>query len=119
MGFTRSGAFYYAVNNNVWDVQIAELDPASGNVVSPPQSAFRRGNMRTPDWSPDGRSLAGVVAREPSQAVIIRSMDTGEERELRVGERTIVWGGIRWTPDGKAVVVPASEAGKGRKPDTN
>jgi len=41
-------------------------------------------------------------------------MDTGEERELRVGERTIVWGGIRWTPDGKAVVVPASEAGTGR-----
>ena len=113
MGVTRSGAFYYGVDNNVWEVQIAELDPSGGNVVSPPQSAFRRGNMRTPDWSPDGRSLAGVVYREPNQAVIIRSLDTGEERELRVGERTIKWGGIRWTPDGKAVVVPASEAGKG------
>jgi Tol biopolymer transport system component len=114
MGVTRSGAFYYGVNNNVWEVRIAELDPSGGSVVSPPQSAFRRGNMRSPDWSPDGRSLAGTVSREPSQTLIIRSMDTGEERELRVGERTIVWGGIRWTPDGKAVVVPASEAGKGR-----
>ena len=114
MGFTRTGAFYYGVDNNVWGVQIAELDPASGNVVSPPQPAFRRGNMRTPDWSPDGRSLAGIVSREPNQGVIIRSMDTGEERELRVGERTIEWGGIRWTPDGKAVVVPASETGKGK-----
>jgi Tol biopolymer transport system component len=114
MGVTRSGAFYYGVNNNVWEVQVAEFDPSSGSVVSPPQSAFRRGNMRTPDWSPDGRSLTGIVSLEPNRTVIIRSMDTGEERELRAGERTIERGGIRWTPDGKAVVVPASEAGKGR-----
>ena len=40
-------------------------------------------------------------------------MDTGEEREIPVGERTIGMGGIRWTSDGKAVVVPASESGKG------
>ncbi|MCK4838856.1 MAG: PD40 domain-containing protein [Desulfobulbaceae bacterium] len=113
MGFTRSGAFYYAVNNNVWSVQIYEFDPAGVKVVSPPQSAFRHGNMRTPDWSPDGSFLAGVVSSEPSRAVIIRSMDTGEERELRVADWTIGWGGIRWTPEGKYVVVPASEAVKG------
>jgi Tol biopolymer transport system component len=41
-------------------------------------------------------------------------MDTGEERELRVGERTIGMGSLRWTPDGKAVVVPADEGGKGK-----
>jgi len=115
MGFTRAGAFYYGVNNMVWDVQIAELDPAGGKVVLPPQPAFRRGNMRSPDWSPDGHSLAAVDARGPSRAVIIRSMDTGEERELPVGERTIGGGrtGLRWTPDGKAVVVPESEYWKG------
>ena len=113
MGFTRSGAFYYEVNNNVWGVQIAEIDPDSGKVISPPRSAFKRGNMRSPDWSPDGRSLAGVVSSDPSQAVIIHSMDTGEERELRIGEWTIMMGGLRWTPDGKAVVVAASKAGKG------
>jgi Tol biopolymer transport system component len=114
IGFTRSGAFYYGVNNNVWGAQIAEFDPAGGKVVSPPQSAFRGGNIRTPDWSPDGRSIAGVVSSEPSQTVIIHSMDTGEERELRVSEWTFVWGGTRWTKDGKSVVVPASQAGKGQ-----
>ena len=113
VGFTRSGAFYYGVNNSVWGVQIAEFDPAGGKVVSPPRSAFRRGNVRTPDWSPDGRSLAGVVFSEPSQTMVVHSMDTGEERELRVSEWTLVWGGIRWTTDGKSVVVPASQAGKG------
>jgi len=113
IGFTRSGAFYYGVNNNVWGVQVAGFVPAGGKAVSPPRFAFRRGNIRTPDWSPDGRSLAGVVSREPSQAVIIHSMDTGEERELRVSDWTLVWGGTRWTADGKSVVVPASQSGKG------
>jgi Tol biopolymer transport system component len=113
MGFTRSGAFYYAVNNNIWDVKIAEIDPEGGKVVSPLQSVFRQGNMRGPDWSPDGHFLAGIDGSEPSQAVIIRSMDTGEERELRVGDWTIGMGSLRWTPDGKAVVAPASEPGKG------
>jgi Tol biopolymer transport system component len=111
MGFTRTGSFFYAADNNVFSVQIAELDPASGSLVSPPQPAFRRGNVRSPDWSPDGRWLAAVDALKPMRAVIIRSMDTGEERELRVGERTIAGAriGLRWTPDGKAVVVPESE----------
>ena len=114
MGFTRSGAFYYAVNNNVGDVKIAEIDPVSGNVVSPPQSASQRGNTWAPAWSPDGRFLAYILAREPNRTVIVRSLDTGEEREFEVGERTIGMGAsLHWLPDGKAVAVPAFEPGKG------
>ena len=115
MGLTRSGEFYYAVNNNVWGVRIAEYNPASGNIVSRPQTAFKKGNIRTPDWSPDGHFLAGVLTNESNQAVVIRSMDTDEEREIRISERKIEWSGIRWTPDGKAIVVTASEAGKGKE----
>ena len=109
MGFTRAGAFHYAANNNVWDVQIAELNPS---VASPPQAASKYGNTRNADWSPDGRFLAFTVLRGPNQTVVVRSMDTGEERELQVGERTMS-GTLRWTQDGKALVIPASEAGKG------
>lgn len=115
MGFTRSGAFYYVVNNSVGDVQVAELDPANGNMVSPPQSGSRRGNTWTPDWSPDGRFLAFTCPRDRTRAVVIHSMETGEERELRIEEWTIgvPGGSLRWTPDGKAVVIPASAPGKG------
>jgi len=114
MGFTRSGVFFYAVNNNVGDVQVAEVDPASGNVLSPPKSASPRGNTWAPDWSPDGRFLAYILAREPNRTVIVRSLDTGEEREFEVGERTIGLGAsLRWLPDGKGVAVPAFEPGKG------
>jgi Tol biopolymer transport system component len=114
MGFTSSGAFYYAVNNVVGDVKIVEVDPVSGNVVSPLQSASRRGNTWSPDWSPDGRFLAYVLARESGRTVIVRSLDTGEEREFEVGERTIGMGAsLHWLPDGKAIAVPAFEPGKG------
>jgi Tol biopolymer transport system component len=113
MGISRSGAFFYGVNNNVWGIKIAELNPSGGKVVTPLQSAFKHGNMRSPDWSPDGHFLAGVVGSEPSQAVIIHSMETGEERELKVGEWIIDLGQLRWMPDGKAIVVAASQAGKG------
>jgi len=114
MGFTRSGAFFYAVNNNVGDVKIVEVDPVSGNVVSPPQSASQRGNTWSPAWSPDGRFLAYILAREPNRTIIVRSLDTGTEREFEVGERTIGMGAsLHWLPDGKAVAVPAFEPEKG------
>ena len=114
MGFTSSGAFYYGANNNIWGVKIAELDPAGGTVVSPPQSVSERGNIWSPDWSPDGRFLAYVLIREPNRTVIVRSLETGEEREFKVGERTIGMGArLRWVPDGKAVAIPAFEPGKG------
>jgi Tol biopolymer transport system component len=115
MGFTRSGEFYYAVNNNVWGVQITEYNPAGGNIDSRPQPAFKKGNIRTPAWSPDGSLLAGVLTNESNQAVVIHSMNTGEEREIRIGDKKIEWSGIRWTPDGKGIVVTASEAGKGKE----
>ena len=114
MGFTSTGAFYYAVNNVVGDVKIVEIDPVSGNVVSPLQSASRRGNTWSPDWSPDGRFLAYILARESGRTVIVRSLETGEEREFEVGERTIgIGASLHWLPDGKAVAVPAFEPGKG------
>ena len=115
MGFTRAGAFYYAVNNNVGNVLVAEVDPASGKVTAPLRPASGRGNTWAPDWSPDGHSLAFVLAREPNRSVIVRSLDSGEEREFEFGERTIGLGAsLRWFPDGKGIAVPAFEPGKGQ-----
>lgn len=114
LGFTRSGAFYHAVNNNVGDVQLAEIDPERGTVRATPRSAAERGNTWAPDWSHDGRLLAYVRAREPNRTVVVRSLDTGEEREFELGQRRIGLGAsLRWFPDGRAIAVPALEPDKG------
>jgi len=115
LGFTRAGAFYYGVSNVARDVHIAEWDPTSGSLVTPLQPVSRRwfGISRNPDWSPDGKYLAYV--RSPTMYdsfIVVRSTSTGEERELQVG-KTRIGLGLRWAPDGNAIVVPAFEAGKG------
>ena len=114
MGITRAGAFHYAVSGFARDVRVAELDPETGRVVAPPQPVSSRwvGITRSPDWSPDGRFLAYVRDPEPNDSVIvIRSTNTGEERELQVGKMTLGLR-LRWAPDGNAVVIPGFESGK-------
>jgi len=46
--------------------------------------------------------------------VIVRSLETGEEREFELGDRKIgINSSPRWVPDSTAVAVPAFEPGKG------
>jgi Tol biopolymer transport system component len=119
MGFTRAGAFYYGVRTPTRDVYIAEFDTARGTLAVPPQPVSRRwfGVSGNPDWSPDGRFLAYL--RNPTQnnsfpsSIVIRSTGTGEERDLRAVGMTSLGYALRWTQDGKAVVVSALDPGKG------
>jgi Tol biopolymer transport system component len=115
LGLTRAGAFYYGVSDFVRDVHVAELDAENGRVVTPPQPVSGRwvGITRNPDWSSDGRFLAYVRNPTPNDSVVvIRATSTGEERDLQVGKMRIGLG-LRWAPDGQAVVVPGFESGKG------
>jgi len=119
LGFTRSGAFYYGVRTPTRDVYVAELDSTGTTLAVQPQPVSRRwfGVSGNPDWSPDGSWLAYL--RNPTQnnsfptSIVIRSMNTGEERDLRVVGMTSLGFGLHWAPDGKAVVVSALEPGRG------
>ena len=121
MGFARAGAFYYGVRTPARDVYIAELDMESGALVTPPEPVSRRwvGVSGNPDWSPDGKSLA--YNRSPTQDnnfpsfIVVRSTDTGEERDLHILGVKSIGLGLRWTPDGKNIVVPGMEIGKGMR----
>ena len=104
LGFTRAGACYYGTYAGTQEVYTAEIDLASGKLVSPPQPASRRwvGISRTPDWSSDGKFLAYLRGGQ----IVIRSAETGEERELKPKARSLRGLALRWAPDGKFLVVP-------------
>jgi Tol biopolymer transport system component len=114
MGFTRNGSFYYAfqtyMGHFMGDVYITTLDPTTGKVLTPPKKIPQRfeGTNASPDWSPDGKYLAYVsvrglasVERVGSCVLVIRSVETGKERELPLKRR----GNIRWSPDGRSILV--------------
>jgi Tol biopolymer transport system component len=110
IGLTRNGSLHYAVAAGMRDVYIAEFDPETGRVEGTPKRLTSRyvGANMWPAWSPDGKSLAysrqrGVRANGPgSLSIVIRSVETGEEREIptRPGQMHPA----RWFPDGRSLV---------------
>lgn len=90
LGVARNGTLYYAANVGAADVYSAEVDFASGTVMSQPKAILERfvGANGRPEWSPDGKWLAYSSARERTTAIgqpspiVVRSLATGQEREL-------------------------------------
>ena len=84
-----SGSVYYGLTAGTGEVYEAGIDPKSGRLVSPPSPAMKHyvGFNGTPDYSPDGQSLACLSSRGSSKGhmLIIRSQGTGEEREFPLG----------------------------------
>ncbi len=118
LGFTRAGSYYYELMSGTSDIYTAEFDPVTGRVSSLPQKATQRftGSNVAPAWSPDGQFLAYRSSRTGPQVVIgsrpevisIRSLKTGEERDL-FPNLLESWGPIRWSPDGRAIFVTGKD----------
>jgi Tol biopolymer transport system component len=114
IGFTRTGSYYYGLEIGTSDVYTAEFDPAAGRVVTQPQKATERyvGSNFSPAWSPDGQFLAYLSSRRPGlfgrPVISIRSLKTGEERDLSPNLFDL-WGPIRWSPDGRSILVPGKD----------
>ena len=98
--------------NNVYN---AKLHPETGEVLPPAQKAIQQfeGYNQAPSYSPDGKYLAYISRRPPminrqinsrgGNALCIKSLETGEEREIRPSFDLI--GYPTWSPDGKSIVV--------------
>ncbi|UCE50047.1 MAG: PD40 domain-containing protein, partial [Phycisphaerales bacterium] len=105
IGFTQSGAYYYAFNHEAWNVYTAELDRNTGQVVSEPVPVRLVGKDFCPDFSPDGRYLAYLSQpdRKKPQVIRIRTLTTGQEWELKIDlprfER------LRWCPDSRHLLI--------------
>jgi Tol biopolymer transport system component len=117
IGFSRTASFYYGLVIGTSDVYTADFDPVAGKAVSQPQKAVQRfvGSNFSPAWSPDGQFLAYISSRHPGlvghrpELISIRSLKTGEERDL-APKLSFLWGPIRWSPDGRSLLVPGKDA---------
>jgi Tol biopolymer transport system component len=117
IGFTRDGLFYYKATTYRSDVYTADLDPATGRVVSKPEQINQQfvGSAGYPmAWSPDGQFLAyaRTSRRELGYPVskvvglVVRSEKGGEEREIgslpTFRERQPFW--LFWSQDGRTLL---------------
>jgi Tol biopolymer transport system component len=120
LGVTSSGAVYsahYDPGGVGPDIRIATLDVHSKKFMSsliPAAQAFLGTNMYSA-WSPDGTQLAYVSFREEHIAIGIRSMETGQVRDLVPSPNFPSSPGyvysLTWVPDGASFIV----TGRGNK----
>ena len=117
--FTTDGSYYYNLRTgSSLDVYIAALDPATGRPLGAPAlvSDRLRGGNTLPEWSPDGQHLAYLSRRGgpdsrsvPYDMITIRSLETGEERELTPQLSFLEDTRLRWSPDGGSFLVSGEE----------
>ena len=108
IGFAEDGSFFFGIPMDSEKVFVATLDPQTGTVLASPTpvSGDRLATESSPRWSPDGRYLA-YVSLEGAEAgwftgeytLSIRSVETGETRQLRVPDLKTFSSHI-WFPDG-------------------
>ena len=110
LGFTDSGSLFYVTMTRWSDIYVASVGMETGKLSSTPELLPSRGFNTMPTWSPDGESLAYVSKRIPPgsfrsrQVLVIRSMDTGEEREFLSVPSSYLEGQLRWSPDGRSIL---------------
>jgi len=126
VGFTPNGNYYYNEIERLQDVYITSLDAETGQIAGAPTLASERfrGANTLPEWSPDGQHLAYLsrlqrlltVDTVGSGIIVVRSLDTGEERELSPQLNFLGDTRLRWAPDGRSFLISGEEVG-GQKSD--
>jgi Tol biopolymer transport system component len=116
MGLTKDGSLYYGIESWIRDEYVASFDFASGKLLKAPipVSQHFTGRNTGGAWSPDGKFLAyfsrhhllnGVAPVVPD-TIVIRSVETGQEREITPKLKFMAWIiGVSWSADGRSLYV--------------
>ena len=119
-GFDRDGRLHYGAWNRLVNSYVVDVDPKTLAVKSDQRrltDTFVGSNWGA-SWSPDGKHIAYYRAPDASRnrSVVIRSVATGEERELpdrvRLGNWAKGYQAPQWFPDGKSVMVLDTSDGR-------
>ncbi len=111
VGFTQSGAFYFAHRQWVQDVFTLAIEPGSGRARGEPVKAIEQfeGTNSAASWSPDGRKLAYSSRRPP---FVIRVLEAETQQDRLVAEGLY---GPKWSPDGKSLLCFSQWDGEEKK----
>jgi Tol biopolymer transport system component len=116
-GVTASGTMYVWKSASPTYIQVAPIDVTAGKLVPTPSPIFQRfiASRGRPAWSADGKFLAysscGGLGGDGC-TLFIRSMETGQVRELRSPLAYFQF--PRWSPTGRALMAPGTDL-KGRQ----
>jgi Tol biopolymer transport system component len=110
LGTTKKGSLYYSLSIGSEEVYMARLDFNKGVLLSQPEKLVRRFSSANlwPAFSPDGNFIAYVSEVGPRSAgpgrrvLCIRSLKTGEEREM--SPRLEAINRLSWSPDGRSIL---------------
>jgi Tol biopolymer transport system component len=112
---TRKGSLYFRLNTDTANAYIAELDLQTGKMLAPPTSVSERfvDSNASSDWSPDGKYVIYISQRGPVaslyglhvKTLIIRSLESGEERQLQSPIKPWGLSRPRWSPDGRFILL--------------
>lgn len=112
LGITKNGTFFFGNYAQMTrEVCLANLDPTTQKVVGAvtPLSQQFSVDSSSPDWSSDGKFLAfrttriSGLATKPSVFISIRSLETGEVRELSPSMKSFYL--VKWSPDGRSLLL--------------
>jgi Tol biopolymer transport system component len=115
LGLSREGSFFYRLGSQMTDIAIASIDLENKALIEPPKILPLPvvGANYQPQWSPDGKYLAylsnprsGPGGRS-KPALLIRSADTGEVREITTPLQSIAR--PRWASDGRSLFVVGND----------
>jgi len=131
---TGGWAFYYRERGRlkgICSTYLGALDPDTGKLLTAPkpipQPTAERERAFSPDFSRDGKCLTYYVTpagewtskgwRNDPGKIVIRSLETGQERELTLSPKLSHKNGaprLRWAPDGRSILVQGRiETGQG------
>jgi Tol biopolymer transport system component len=117
LGFTEGGTFYYRVQSWRNEVYTATMDPETGALITPPVAVSGRHSgavYNSPQWSPDGQSLAFVEDPNPvgsvpsgNLSIVIRPMATGESRTIT--PNLTYFNTPNWSHDGQSFLISGTD----------
>ncbi|MBN1388888.1 MAG: PD40 domain-containing protein, partial [Bacteroidales bacterium] len=118
MGFTENGSYYYAIQKEMKDIYIAEIEIETGKLISAPRlvTQLYAGSNYGPNWSPDGKQLLYLSQRASgawgARTICLYSPDNGKVQELFSELNQIAF--ACWCPDGRSLLAGAANPDGGQ-----